>query len=74
MAPLYTLELETKGHDVFSITTAFTFKKVREGSFTALVHTARDERTHSALGSYSAQILMNSSRWWAPRMEESRVR
>ena len=31
-------------------------------------------RTYSALGSYSAQILMNSSRWWAPRMELSLVR
>ena len=30
--------------------------------------------TYHAAGSYSAQTLMNSSRWWGPRMEESLVR
>lgn len=30
--------------------------------------------THLASGSYSAQILLNSSRWWGPRMDQSRVR
>lgn len=29
---------------------------------------------HQAAGSYSAQILTYSSRWWGPRIEESRVR
>ena len=31
-------------------------------------------KSYVALGSYSAQIRINSSRWWAPKMEESRVR
>lgn len=30
--------------------------------------------TYHAAGSYSAHTLINSSRWWGPRMEESRVR
>ena len=30
--------------------------------------------THDAVGSYSDQTLTNSSKWWAPSMEESRVR
>lgn len=30
--------------------------------------------TYHAAGSYSAHTRINSSRWWGPRMEESRVR
>ena len=30
--------------------------------------------TYTPLGSNSAQEVMNSPRWWEPRMEESRVR
>lgn len=30
--------------------------------------------SYQAAGSYSAQTRMNSSRWWGPRMEASRVR
>ena len=30
--------------------------------------------TYVPLGSKSAQAVMNSPRWWEPRMEESRVR
>lgn len=30
--------------------------------------------TYVALGSYSAHILTNSSKWWAPKMDESLVK
>ena len=54
---------------------AFNQEKAPFGaSFFVIVKLKALQDTHTPLGSNSAQDVMNSPRWWEPRMEESRVR
>ena len=46
----------------------------RQETHTSTFVTQTSSNTHVASGSYSAQIFLNSSRCWGPRIDQSRVK